>query len=210
MENWKNVIGRKGVKGIVLPNGDLDDITMVSQEEIYNPSLEAFESIMKKYNTNGVMIAEGEHIKAENKMRIRLTKINKKENKTIKLDYFNTGHLRRNNFFNNAAQKTVKYIAEVELSKGIKGRKNEGTEIYIPVSEASDWVYIKGKLEEIKDLTRIDTLYITKNMVKVNLVHGMMDIEDLIDELDDNGLYLLQKTDKYFFLYSNKTYKHFN
>jgi hypothetical protein len=209
MQNWKNVIGRKGVKGIVLPKGDIDDISMITQEEIIDPYYESFENIIKKYNVDGVMIAEGEHIKAENKMRINLTKISKKEEKTIKLDYFNMSNLKQDPFFNNAAQKTVKYIAEVELSKGSKGKRNDGTEVYIPVSEVSDWAYIKERLDEISSFKNVQTMYITQDVVKINITHKM-DIDDLTEVLEESGLYLMQKNDKYYFIYSNKTYKHFN
>jgi len=209
MESWREVVGRKGVNGILLPKADLDDISMITQDEILTPYYEDFKDVISRYNTDGVIIVEGENIKSDNKIRIRLIKINKDGIKNIKLDYFNMNNLREKYFLRDAAQNTLKYIVEVELSNGNGRIKNEGTNVYIPVKDAVDWMAINKRLESIPNFKKITTLYITSNMIKVNIMHDMTN-DVFRNLLEENGLYLLTKNDKYYFLYSSKTYGEFN
>jgi hypothetical protein len=122
------------------------------------------------------------------------------------LDYFNVNNLDISDLYNKASLKTIKYISGTYISKAKKNVVDSGTSLFVPIRNISEWLEIKKGIENIKDFEAVNVIYITKNLVKVNIKHNL-DEDTLPGIFEEQDLFLIKKFDNKYYLYSRDTNK---
>jgi hypothetical protein len=198
--NWRiainnavnNISKNSATPLLKIPQGDVDDITIINPYNINNISFTDITPILDKYKANSLMLVYFDFDSLENKVNITLQIIKKFTTTNTKLEFINIDQLTQEDLINKVADKTIGYITNMsrdkQSSKSISQRANS-YQIDVLISDLSDWLKVKNKLENSNVVSQFKVESISRDLVKLNVSYNNNN-GDIISFFAQNNLFL--------------------
>lgn len=190
----------------VIDNYSLSNSGLLSKRKIEQKKYESFNTLLKKYASNIIVISIAKYNKELDRIEIILTEIDAENEKKRVLNYINRNNLTKDDLIKEASAKTFDFIVnlynqpkeEKTSSKEIK--KKDYIDILISIKNLKDYVYLKNLIKNLNFIKNYETLNITTKIAKIR-IHYNCDEAELIQLFRNKNFILDNKKDQYFLNY---------
>ncbi len=202
--DWKTSIDsylkRKATKKFIIPEGDIDTISIINSDRIKTIGYPELEPILTKYKSDAAHILFFQYDSIENKVNIDVLNLRKLQKKQVRLSFLNIDHLSQEALLRKVTEKTIEHLLANQRLEN-KALNSNLIQIGIPISSLRDWLDIKERIESSNLVTQINIESISKDYVLVSVNYPNMKVEIdrtfmtvgiVLDKTSEN-MYLLRR-----------------
>jgi len=193
IKNAINNISKNNIAPLLkIPQGDIDDIAVISPYNINNINFTDIEPMLDKYKVSSLMLVYFDFDSLENKVNITLLIVKKFATTSTKLEFINVNQLTQDELINKVANKTISYITNINNDQQSTKSISQGISSYqidILISDLSDWLKVKNKLENSNVVSQFNVESISRDLVKINASYNNNN-GDIIRFFAKNNLFL--------------------
>lgn len=190
----------------VIDNYSLSNSGLLSKRKIEEKRYESFNTLLKKYASNIIMISIAKYNKELDRIEIILTEIDAENEKKRILNYINRNDLTKEELIEEASAKTFDFIVSLynqskeENISNKETKKESYIDILVSIKNLKDYVYLKNLIKNLNFIKNYETLNITTKIAKIR-IHYNCDEAELIQLFRNKNFILDNKKDQYFLNY---------
>jgi hypothetical protein len=197
-DSWATLDSRNGLVPIVVPLGDLTDISSISASEAMAGDLIRLEAIATRYNaasaivahnnitlnpTTGGQLATVTLIRPEDPIPLEV--------KTVSYDQRPGEELIV--FMDRVARSTHQRIENLWIEQNLISQDEAGVvSITVPITGLKDWLAVKKQLARVGIIRQTEVVLISRDQVRLNLFY-VGGLQQLNTALEQNNLSMLQE-----------------
>lgn len=193
----KNFIKQKKIsKKIIIPEASVDNVTILSKDNIAKIDYLQLEPIIEQYKAGSAYLLFLNFNENENKALVKVLHLRKLQKNQFKLSFTNTNKISYDELINNVAQKTIEYLEESTVGRD-KNFNSNLIKLGLNVKSISEWLNIKKIIENSNLVDEINILSISKNYVEISLnyVSSEKSIEEAFTKI---GVIITKKSDNFY------------
>jgi len=195
---WDNIHKESGLVPLIIPAGDLEDVSKISTQEALEGKKEALMQIMEKYHAGGVLVIAVDYdplIATEHKARLFMAHYDKDgvvEGEAVKW----VQDLSATDDMAVALGEAAQHVVE-RVEKGWRSEQKlpSGHPVFLPVDvyveTLADWANIREKMREVPLITDTHVVTMRRGLVHIEL-EFRGEIPLLIEALRGKGLSFVQ------------------
>ena len=196
---------QKSDRIFIIDNYSLSNSGLLSWDKINNKDYESFSTLLKKYNSNTVMISIAKYNEKYDKVEINLIEINAENKINRVLNYVNKDNYNFEQLIAKASEKTFNFIINLTTKQEINTKNNETKEksyidVLVPIKKLDSFIYIKNLLKNLNFIKDIQTVEITTKFARLKIQHTC-DETELIDMFRRKNFVLDISDDQYLLNY---------
>ncbi|MFT6077151.1 MAG: hypothetical protein ACJA02_001099 [Myxococcota bacterium] len=196
---WGQFLRKNEYPELKLPKGDVEDVVNFNIDNIKNNDFSNFKTSFYKYGTGSIVLAYFDFDSIENKVNIDLVTIQKAQNNQVRLEFVNVDQLPMSQLVPKVIKKTSDYLIKSDEDANISESSPDNTNIDILVSDLTEWMIIKNKLQKSGLISNLKIESISKDLVKINVDYGS-DKDDIVTSFKQEDLFLESKPEGGYFL----------
>ena len=204
---WSGAISENKNSSIILPLGDIEDLSALNIEDIKSSNLDKINELAKKYDAKDTLVVEAkfDDTKFTGKpiIEVSIRLLDKDSDNKKDVSYEGSYEQTKDEFFNSTVKDIIEkletdWIRKVEVKLDLDKQNNQGKSVAlsIPIKNLKDWLGIKSKIESIDYVSKIEVLGLTSNEAKINMFYESADLEEFKYYLTQSGYNLKQKSDE--------------
>lgn len=205
-------------KIFIIDNYSLSNSGLISWDKIINKDYDSFSTLLKKYNSNTVVVSIAKYNKEQDRVDVKLIEINAENKITRTLNYINKNDYEPDKLIEKASEETFNFIVNlanenIEFSKDKKNNKEvvnikkfdtKGKNLYIDVlmsvNRLDNFIYVKNLLKNLDFINNVQTIETTTKLIKLRIYHKCEEME-LIEKFRRKNFILDINEDQYLLNY---------
>lgn len=201
--DWKvameEKLKEKALTKFIIPEGDINNIAIINQDNVDRLEYSELEPIMNKYKVTEAFVVFFAFDDIENKVSISVQDIKKLQKKRVKLSFVNVDFLKYKALLSKVSEKTIDYLINSKSTEAV-AMETSLVKIEIPIANLAQWMSIKNKIETSNLVSQMNIDAISKDyvVISVGYVEGQVDIVDAFAKADFT---LEKKSEDFYRLY---------
>jgi hypothetical protein len=156
--NFWNKLNFRSMVHIELPNGDIDDLTLLNLENIHNISNENFTKLLQHYNVDRIVIAQlitnYQTISEDAEFSVTLQQLDSPENQTIIDKITSTKSAPKEDTMNYLAQKIIGNLEAnwVAFNQANIKQQTNKQDFLVAIKSLKEWLHTESKIQSLEFL----------------------------------------------------------
>lgn len=176
MTAYNKFFEQKSDKIFIIDNYSLSNSGLLSWDKINNKNYESFDTLLKKYNSNTIMISIAKYNEKYDRVEIGLIEINAENKISRILNYVNKDNYNVEELIAKASEKTFNFVVNLATKQKTNTDNSETKEnlyidVLIPIKKLDNFIYIKNLLKNLDFVNDIQTIEITTKFAKLRILH---------------------------------------
>jgi hypothetical protein len=194
----------------IIDNYSLSNSGLISTNKIKDPNYNSFKTLLKKYESNVVIIAVARYNVNEDFIEINFKKINAEGVEEKILGFANKEGLPVRELIKEASIKTLEFLNNESQTKMmedrkdekglIKVKKNNHIDVQYVIPDLGEYVYVKTLITNLDFITKYETLEITTKTANIRLYYKG-DESEIVSLFSNKGFALITRGGKNFITY---------
>jgi hypothetical protein len=180
-EAWANLAATDKTLPLVVPLGDLEDITMVKVEDAFSGQFAALTKLADKYEARRILIAEAAYdidpaTKRPSLQVIMRVLQGESILDRVKTSFSGQASAGKDEFFASAAQEAAAKVAaslksQAKVSAGETGQEQQVL-VQVPIQDLAKWQDFKNDIRHIDGIRDIKVETLSSNMARVLILYS--------------------------------------
>ncbi len=196
---------QKSDKIFIIDNYSLSNSGLLSWNKINNRDYESFGTLLKKYNSNTVMVSIAKYNEKYDRVEINLVEINAENKINRVLNYVNKDNYDVEQLIAKASEKTFDFVINLTTKEKTNTDNNEIKEnlyidVLVPIKKLDNFIYLKNLLKNLDFIKGIQTIEVTTKFAKLRIQHTC-DEAELMEMFRRKNFVLDMSEDQYLLNY---------
>jgi hypothetical protein len=182
----------------IVPDADIENLAVLSRDNISSMNFNAFQPMMERYNANKVYTLFFSHDQIENKILIDVFLLDRLQKKQFRLSFVNAGSSQYEVMMGKVAAKTVEYLFSLQRSQ--QTSESSVIKMQVNFSNLERWLELKNKIENSGVVADFTVESISRDYANLIMKYSNSQV-GVVESFAKIGINVEQKADNFYIVF---------